>query len=688
MANRYWLGADTDWNNTANWSLTSGGAGGASVPGASDVAIFDGNGTGNCTVNVDVGSHSNVGGTWTLTPGVGGIEIQVGYTGTFDANDYDLIIGSTGFDSRAATSATVILGNSNVWGITGSLDFYTSPTDESAHVVMTGSGVTVNGEFYKLTIDTNASVTMNSMASGSNIIRSAGLHIYGSFNMGTIYMSSGGAVTLYTGGAITGGTVYLGTSSIAIQTGSTISVGTQIQGNSGSSVTGTGPDIPLVVFRNYGTDTCTINYSGNITDLRFDRKSTGTTTVALTDCTVTGDITELLTGGSYSYSGTANLSGSGDSEIDITVNLTIDTDKTGDLTLSGDGDVYIGATSTLDDLTLASTFTGTLDLDGNSLTTDIININGGSLDINGGILTLTQCIIAASKTLVLDSAGTLAFPNNSITSTTKTWTGYVVLPNTPDRILYWVSDVADHWNSPNLPWATGAALAGDIAVPNALDQVIFTVSGTGDCTLSGNAECHSIILNNYAQTIYDSGFNLSGYYGMDFINSNIVTSGTWSASSGFTMTGTCSGMNTIKILSDCTGYLESGSEFSKLYIETGSTTWNTESLTVGTIYSTGNLYITTASASLYFDNFYFQSEVTGDITLYSSGSLVYNNSSDTGLLKVAGIHPTGLGDQYITLTKCSNGIGNIVINKGSGDLFVTDVTGSISGSSSGDISIN
>lgn len=45
MANRYWVGGNGTWNatNTANWSSTSGGAGGASVPTAADTAYFDAN---------------------------------------------------------------------------------------------------------------------------------------------------------------------------------------------------------------------------------------------------------------------------------------------------------------------------------------------------------------------------------------------------------------------------------------------------------------------------------------------------------------------------------------------------------------------------------------------------------------------------------------------------------------------
>jgi hypothetical protein len=43
MADRYWVGGSGNWNSTSKWSATSGGASGASVPTASDNAIFDAN---------------------------------------------------------------------------------------------------------------------------------------------------------------------------------------------------------------------------------------------------------------------------------------------------------------------------------------------------------------------------------------------------------------------------------------------------------------------------------------------------------------------------------------------------------------------------------------------------------------------------------------------------------------------
>ena len=55
MANRYWIGGSGDWTDTANWSTTSGGSGGASVPTASDDVYIDAN-SGSGTVYIGLGT--------------------------------------------------------------------------------------------------------------------------------------------------------------------------------------------------------------------------------------------------------------------------------------------------------------------------------------------------------------------------------------------------------------------------------------------------------------------------------------------------------------------------------------------------------------------------------------------------------------------------------------------------------
>ena len=56
MANRYWVGGTGSWSavNLLNWSTSSGGAGGATVPTAADIALFDASsGGGICTLAAD-----------------------------------------------------------------------------------------------------------------------------------------------------------------------------------------------------------------------------------------------------------------------------------------------------------------------------------------------------------------------------------------------------------------------------------------------------------------------------------------------------------------------------------------------------------------------------------------------------------------------------------------------------------
>ena len=62
MANRFWVGGTGSWSatNTANWSATSGGAGGASVPGGADPVFFDANsGTGTAVVTITAAANAN-----------------------------------------------------------------------------------------------------------------------------------------------------------------------------------------------------------------------------------------------------------------------------------------------------------------------------------------------------------------------------------------------------------------------------------------------------------------------------------------------------------------------------------------------------------------------------------------------------------------------------------------------------
>jgi hypothetical protein len=94
MAARFWVtGGTGDWNSTTNWSATSGGASGASVPGSGDTAAFDAN-SGSGTVTLDISPTIQ---TLTMT----------GFTGTLAFGTNTISLNSTGTIFTGATTMTV-----------------------------------------------------------------------------------------------------------------------------------------------------------------------------------------------------------------------------------------------------------------------------------------------------------------------------------------------------------------------------------------------------------------------------------------------------------------------------------------------------------------------------------------------------------------------------------------------------
>ncbi len=118
-ANRYWVGTAIlgNWNNILNWSATSGGLTGLSVPGPSDVAIFDGGGTNNCTVDANIN--------------VAGIQINSSYSGTISLNSgVTTIVAATGFSQAGgifiANNGSITINSS--FNLTGGTFTSTSGT--------------------------------------------------------------------------------------------------------------------------------------------------------------------------------------------------------------------------------------------------------------------------------------------------------------------------------------------------------------------------------------------------------------------------------------------------------------------------------------------------------------------------------------------------------------------------------
>lgn len=116
--NRYWISSTaSNWNNVNNWSTTSGGAPGASVPASGNLAIFDNARNGNCTIDATVD--------------VQGIQVS-GYTGTITQNANPMTLGSNGYSQTSGTftggSASISISNNGLFSLSGGTFTSTSGT--------------------------------------------------------------------------------------------------------------------------------------------------------------------------------------------------------------------------------------------------------------------------------------------------------------------------------------------------------------------------------------------------------------------------------------------------------------------------------------------------------------------------------------------------------------------------------
>ena len=119
----FWVAPLTsNWNNINNWSLISGGPGGAPVPGLTKIVVFDQSGTGNCLIDAPVGVYD--------------LNLVSGFTGKISQNSYPItVINDASFMSGTfeGGSASVSLKN-----------FYLYRTDCTS----TSDVLHIKGEFY------------------------------------------------------------------------------------------------------------------------------------------------------------------------------------------------------------------------------------------------------------------------------------------------------------------------------------------------------------------------------------------------------------------------------------------------------------------------------------------------------------------------------------------------------------
>ncbi len=170
-ASRFWVGGSGTWDavTTTHWSATSGGSGGASVPGSSDIATFDSSsGGGTITPNYDMTVQSIV---------------ISSFTGTLDfsANNNSPTITSqmvctgTGTKTLNMGSGTwTMSGQSTVWSfalttnLTLNANTSTIKITDSTNNSTTFSGGTTGISYYKLWYARGSSTGINGIG-GTNM---------------------------------------------------------------------------------------------------------------------------------------------------------------------------------------------------------------------------------------------------------------------------------------------------------------------------------------------------------------------------------------------------------------------------------------------------------------------------------------------------------------------------------------
>jgi len=247
MADRYWVGGTNTWNATVGtkWANTSGGTGGASVPGASDLVFFDANSN-------PAGSGASYTVTRSVATALAGVTMSNPSAGT---------LTFTGASAWTFTGgATVSIGSGITWTATGAMNFAGATTGTAT--LSSGSSLTC-GITLNLS-DLNLSLSSNVTTTGA-LTLTAGTLLCNTSNITA-------ATTTWTGGNIDFGTS--GTISVSAASGTVVAAstwtGTMTNQNNGQVIlsnpsTISGRTINISASQNFYAVPVTLNGAGTVT---------------------------------------------------------------------------------------------------------------------------------------------------------------------------------------------------------------------------------------------------------------------------------------------------------------------------------------------------------------------------------------------------------------------------------------
>jgi hypothetical protein len=490
MADRYWVAGGTgNYNSTTNWSATSGGASGASVPVAADNVFFNAlSGVGTATINVASSCR------------------DLNLTG---------FIGTIVFNSNLALNGTVF--NLGAGGYTIStpstfgLAFNTSLTITSNGTTWTGI-ISVGAVTITLADNLTISGSWNYTSTGTSTVNGNTLFISGNLTSTNTAICVGTTAIVFNG---TGTWSHTSTgvlrNNVTINTAGTLTLGTDVRYNTGTLTYTAG-----TVVTTGNTLFIAANTTLNTNGISWNNIST-TATVTITlgsNLTLTGTLTvgtpavmtlSFVLGGFNIISSSANLSVSNSNTFNVPQNLTfnnvtIDNGVTinnnqisilGNLTRTGAGD-SLGTTT----LVLAGTGTWSHTSTGTLRNNIIINTTGTitlgtNIYYNTGTLTYTAgTVITTGNTLFIGAATTLN--TNGITWNNITTNASAVITLGSNLTLTETLTISNGTTSFVLGGfnliSTNANLtmgtSGTFTMPT--NQTFKTLTTTGTSTINGN----------------------------------------------------------------------------------------------------------------------------------------------------------------------------------------------------------
>lgn len=188
MANRYWVGGNGTWNVTTNWSASSNGSGGATVPTAADDVFFDASsdGAGNAAFTVTL-----TGAATCLSLNFSAVDQNVTFSGAFTLSVVGNLLLSptktisvTGITSLAMTATTTRTITAGGGTLTGGITFNSTTGTWTLQDALTVTGtvthtagtIALNGFTFTTTAYSNSSVStrgLNFTTAGSKFSISA-----------------------------------------------------------------------------------------------------------------------------------------------------------------------------------------------------------------------------------------------------------------------------------------------------------------------------------------------------------------------------------------------------------------------------------------------------------------------------------------------------------------------------------